>query len=62
MLVESSKSYKSWVVWGFLIIKDNKTNIQWLKCKENIKNTKLKNKRSVTLKTISVSWEPGMIF
>lgn len=62
MLVESSKSYKSWVVWGFLITKDNKTNLQWLKCKENIKNIKLKNKRSVTLKTISVSWEPGMIF
>lgn len=46
----------------FLRIKDNKTNIQWLRSKESKKNIKLKNEKSGSLKATSVSWEPGTWF
>lgn len=61
MLLASSKCWKP-QVFLFLRIKDNKTNLQWLRSKESKKNIKLKSEKSVTLKTISVSWEPGTRF
>lgn len=61
MLLASSKCWKP-QVFLFLRIKDNKTNLQWLRSKESKKNIKLKSEKSVTLKTSSVSWEPGTRF